>query len=287
MLIVPRSFNNVLTDALNSLVRTWRALLSTALIAFVPAGIGSLLAFQISGADEFLELIFNDPGYLEALPTEVIVELATPFLQATAIAVAIQGVASLFVYLVSHRVAGGDAAGYHITGREARRDALRRFFRAILTGIVVLVTVGGIIFIASFALIIPSVFLSILIFLALLGPALWLAGALSMWTAVVALEDRGIFASLARSLDLVRGRWWPTIGFLLLVGLLGTVAIQLIQLVAIPLSFVGSGGIGITVISLLSVAAQGVIVAGLAAVYTGWYVDLRARKEELLREQLI
>jgi hypothetical protein len=78
---------------------------------------------------------------------------------------------------------------------------------------------------------------------------------------------------------LVRGRWWPTVGFLILVGLLGSVAAQLVQLIALPI--VGAAGVGIAagLGFVVLIVAQGVVVAAIAVMITLWYFDLRARKE--------
>jgi hypothetical protein len=68
--------------------------------------------------------------------------------------------------------------------------------------------------------------------------------------------------------------------------LLGGIAIQLIQLIALPLAVVGDGGAALSIASGLGVLAQGLLVAGIAAMYTYWYIDLRARKESLSTEAL-
>jgi len=107
-----------------------------------------------------------------------------------------------------------------------------------------------------------------------------------MTTAAIAVETRGAVYSIRRSIRLVRGRWWATAGFLLLVGLLGGIAVQLIQLVALPLAVVGGGGAALTVASGLGALAQGLLIAAIAAMYTHWYVDLRARAESLSTESL-
>jgi hypothetical protein len=49
---------------------------------------------------------------------------------------------------------------------------------------------------------------------------------------------------------------------------------------------VGELGSGVSVLSALGIGAQGLIVAGIGAMYTAWYIDLRARQEELLSEDL-
>ncbi len=297
MQIVPRPFGQVLGDAMNALARTWKALMSPALWAFIPAGLAALLVFRFSDADEFLSLVFNDPGYLESLPSDVLIEMAKPFLWATLIAVGLQTLASVFVYLAAHHVIATDAAGFSTTGAEARHVALRRFGSALTAGIIVLLAVGGVVVAGLIAWTIPlalvgtpnatSVFIAAALIVALMTPAIWLGVVLSMWSSVLVVEKRGVIGSLRRSFDLVRGRWWPTFGFLALVGLLGSVAIQLIQLVAIPLSVVGDLGLGISIASLIGLVAQGFIVAAIAAMYTTWYIDLRARGGELVKDELM
>jgi hypothetical protein len=121
---------------------------------------------------------------------------------------------------------------------------------------------------------------------ALIVPGLWLAGSFSMLSAVIALEGLGPIKALQRSFRLVRGRWWPTVGFLLLVGLFGSVAAQLVQLVALPIVGAGGVGIGAGLGFVVLVVAQGVVVAAIAVMVTLWYVDLRARKEPLVSESL-
>ena len=96
----------------------------------------------------------------------------------------------------------------------------------------------------------------------------------------------GPLRAVQESLRLVRRRWWPTFGFLLLVGLLGFLAVQLIQLVAIPLVFVRDLGPGITGASMLGIATQGVIIAAGGVMLSVWYVDLRSRTEALEAEDL-
>ena len=56
-------------------------------------------------------------------------------------------------------------------------------------------------------------------FLAFIVPGIYLAVAWSVALPAVLLESIGAFPSLGRSRSLVRGRWWPTAGFLLLVWL--------------------------------------------------------------------
>jgi hypothetical protein len=121
---------------------------------------------------------------------------------------------------------------------------------------------------------------------ALVIPGLWLAGGLTMVTAVTALEEVGPIAAIRRSISLVRGRWWQTVGFVLLVGLLGSIAAQLVQLVALPVLGAGGIGIGDGLGFVVLVVVQGMVVAAIAVITTLWYLDLRSRQGPLLRSSL-
>ena len=296
MQIVPRPFGQILGDALSRLGGTWKPLASTALIVFIPVGILTLLAFQMTGAVDFLELVFNDPEALNNLPPDVFFEISQPFIRAVVIGVALQSIATLFVYLTVHHVIASDISGKPVSGSAARRHAWGRMWVGLVAGLIGFVVVGVIIGIGLAIWVVPfalvgtptatSRWVAVVLFLALVGPGIWLLISFSMMTSVIAIERTGPIRALSRSLSLVKGRWWPTLGFLLMVGLLGSVAIQLIQLVALPLSVVGDLGTGVSVVSALGIGAQGLIVAGIGAMYTAWYIDLRARQEELLNENL-
>ena len=297
MQIVPRPFGQVLSDAMNTLARVWKPLLSTALMVFVPIGLAALAVFEMTGATDFLDLVFNDPEYLASLSAEQFLDEASPFLLAVGIASIAQGLGAIYLYLVSTQIMAVDTAGYQVRGRDARRHALRRFGVALIASILVAISLTAVLALGLLIWSIPafvvgtpnstSALLAVVLFFALVGPAVWLAISMSMYTAVIAVEEVGPINAIRRSFVLVKGRRWPTLGFLLLVGLLGFVAVQLIQLVAIPLTIVGGFGAGVSLASALGIAGQGAIVAGYGAMYAAWYIDLRARSEGLAPGDLI
>lgn len=296
MEIAPRPFGVILGEAMNALARVWRPLLSTALIAFVPVGLIAVALFRITGAAEVINVLTRNPQSLESLSEEALRELLTPLLWALGATVAIQLVAAFFVYLVSHILIAADINGETITARQARGEAWSRFGVALGAGglavvtVVLLISIGLAIWFVPYALIgtpnATSFAIATILFFALVGPGVWVAVSLSMLTPVVALERHGIFGSMLRSMNLVRRRWWPTLAYLLLVGLLGTVAIQLIQVVAFPLAAVAGAADRSLVVAVVGVVAQGMIVAAVGAMYTFWYLDLRTRREPLLSEDL-
>lgn len=294
--IAPRPFGQVLGDATNGLARIWKPLVGTALMAFVPIGLLTLAVFELTGATGFLDLVFNDPNQLAGLSAEDFLEEAGPFIRAAIIALGLQALGMLFVYAAMAHLMAVDTAGYRSTGSEARRQAARRFLTLLVAGLIAALALAAVAGIGLFVWSIPAgsvgtpnvtaLFLALALLVALVGPGIWMAVSMSMFVPAAIVEPLGPFGALRRSFRLVKGRWWPTFGFLLLVGLAGFVAVQLIQLVAIPLALVGDLGPGISVASALGVAAQGVIIAGYGAMYAAWYIDLRARSETLTAEDL-
>ncbi len=282
----------MLTEALNGLARTWRPIASTALIVFVPVGLLSLLVFRWTDGVALLDVIFTNPETLETIAEDELAQLLNDFLRAAAIAGGLQALATIFVYLATHRIMTVDLVGLSLTGREARRWAASRYLRAVAAAVIALAIVAGL---GAAGILIWSIpfgsggiggFIPLVFFIACIGPAFWLAIAFSMVTAVIAVEQHGIFASLMRSLELVRARWGPTLGYLAVVGLLGMVATQLIQVIALPLASVEDPGFGISLASLTGLLAQGIIIGSIGAMWTGWYFDLRARREALSIEDL-
>jgi len=296
MVIVPRQLGQVLNDAMHGLAAVWRALLVPALVVTIPVSIATIAAFSATGGADFLDVVINNPERLQALPSEVFWELAGPFYIAVGIATLLLLVAGVFVALASHSAIAAHVGGRRLTSKELTRIALRRYLTGLGATLVVIVVIGVLLTLGTFLWLIPamavgtpntaSTLVALLLLAAVLGPGIWAGVAASMTTPAVAIEQRGVLGSIRRSMQLVRGRWWPTAGFLLLVGLLGGIAIQLIQLVALPLALIGGGGTVLSLASLLGVLAQGLLVAAIAAMSTHWYIDLRARKEELSTETL-
>lgn len=296
MVITPRPFGQVLSDAMNSLARTWKAVLVPALAVSIPVSVLTVLVFRLTGGGEFLDLIVNNPERLAGLPSEVFMELARPFYIAVGIASLLQVLAGVFVALASHRAVASQLSGVSLSGGETSRLAMRRYAVGLGSTLMIVLAVALLIGLGVTIWLVPilsvgtpnvtSLFVALILLVLLVGPGIWAGVSMSMTTSAIAIENRGVFASIRRSMRLVRGRWWPTAGFLLLVGLLGGIAIQLIQLIALPLAAVGGGSAALTVASALGVLTQGLLVAAIAAMYTHWYIDLRARRESLSTSDL-
>ena len=281
---------------MNSLARTWRALLIPALAVSIPVSIATVIVFRLTGGGEFLDTIVNNPEALQRLPRDVFWELSRPFYIAVGISTVLQLISGVFVALASHRAVASDLAGKTLTGGQVSILALRRYARGLVAVLLITLTVAVLVGLGTAMWLAPilavgtpnttSVLVALILFIVLMGPGTWAAVSVSMSTSVIAVEDTGALAAIRRSMRLVRRRWWPTLGFLLLVGLLGGIAIQLIQLIALPLAAVGGGSSALTIASALGVLTQGLLVAAISAMYTHWYVDLRSRRETVATTDL-
>jgi hypothetical protein len=267
MQITPRPFGEVISEGTTILGRVWRRFLAPAFWASILLGALTIVIVVATGAGDVLQLVLTDPEVLETYTREQLIETTLTLFQAGSISVLVQLLGTGFINLTVHSLVASEIAGEPIGPRVATSRAFGR--------LLVLVAAGFLAFVSTF-----------LGLIALIIPGLWLAGCFTMISPVIALEHVGPVAALRRSFTLVQGRWWPTIGFLLLVGLLGSVAAQLVQLIAIPILAAGGVGIGSGLGFVLIVVVQGFVIAAIAVMTTVWYIDLRARKEPLLTSNL-
>lgn len=295
MQVAPRPFGQVLGDSMNSVSRMWRRLAPPALLAFVPAGVATLFIFSQTGAIEVLDRILNNPRSLTTLPEDTLAEFFLPYYRATALATLLNMAAAAFVFVTAHRLIAADIAGARPSESLSGATLIRSiagFASWLVAGVV-----GAVLFLVGITLwMIPatavgapnatSTLIAGFLLPIVVAPALWVWVSASMATPAIALEGAGVIGGLRRSIALVRGRWWATLGYVLLVGLFGLLAILLIQLVAIPLSALGGLGLAVDLAAIVGIVAQGLIVAGIGATFTWWYVDLRARQETLVSEDL-
>ncbi len=263
MEITPRPFGEVLAEGMTLLVRVWRRLLAPAFWCFTLLGAVTIVTLVSSGANDFLQQLIRDPSSVEAMDDEQLFDELVRLGGAAMVAGLLQLLATGFLNLTAHRIVVFEMAGEAMSTRDAVSWAARRFFVLFLAALL-----------ASIAILVGLLLLVI--------PGIWLAGSFTMLSPVVALEGLGPVASLRRSMELVRGRWWPTVGFLLFVGLLGSAAAQLVQLIALPALATGGVGIGAGLAFVFLMVVQGMVIAAIAVMSTRWYVDLRARKEPLL-----
>lgn len=287
MRILPRPFGQVLNDAVAALMSNWKPLFTTSLMVFIPSSLLTVLILSQTGAMEVLVAVLNDPGYLNSLPPDEVARLVRPLVTAMVLTGLVQAIATILMYLVSHRLTIARLTGREIRPSEARTHALRRFFPALLSLAIALAVIFGAIFVglSLWSVIGDLSFAGLLVLAVALTPAVWFAVSVSMITPVTSVEPVGPARVLLRSMQLVRGRWGVTFGFLLLVALLGSVASLMIQWIT-PLTFSAGTNPVTMVIGVIGIGAQGLIMAAIGVAYTHWYLDLRARQEPVLIDQL-
>ena len=167
------------------------------------------------------------------------------------------------------RVVAGSYVDQPVTWREGVRFATRRIGPLIVLGLLTLV-------------------LTSLATLALVVPGIWAFAAWSVATPVLLLEDKQGMSALGRSWQLVRGRWWPVFGLLVVTAVVGGVVSSSISaMVSAPVDAATDADLAVDLVAALGSTLGTVLVAPFAAaVLVVVYVDLRVRREGFNRTVL-
>lgn len=295
MEIAPQKFGDTLNTWFRALGSNWKNLLLSSLVVHVPLGVVVMFVFWMTGAAEYFDILM-DPD-LDTMPTEEVLEALIPMMWTIGIWAVLQIPAAAFVYLAAARSLAGDMAGNPMPLGEVIRFAAARtltgigLFLAVLAGGLALTGVAialGWVLIASGGANFLTVFVTTVAGLTALVVLAWLGLSVSLGLPVIAMEDMGVIAALTRSFSLVQGRWWITLGYVALAGIISSAASQLVSVVLVPVFLVGVLIPEMTAMGFgLSALLQGPLLAAIAAAYVVWYVDLRARSEPLLAEQLV
>lgn len=296
MEIRARKFGDALNEWFRSLGRNWKPLLLSSLVVHVPIGVVVALVFWLFGATDAFAL-YLDPEALETMSDAEIMETLVPFLWAMGVWMILQVPGAVFVYLAAARTVAGDMAGNGFSWSEVARFAWRKTFVAaasillVILGAVVLLGVATAIgwsVISAGGATFFTVFVTATAGLTALVILVWLGVSVSFGSQVIAIEDTGPASALARSFSLVQGRWWITLGFLLVTSLIVSAASQIVSIGFVPLFLVGAVVPAVLVVAFgVSAVLQGPLLAAIAAAYSVWYVDLRAREGPLLADQLV
>jgi hypothetical protein len=296
MEIHPRRFGDSLNDWFRSLGKNWKPLLFSSLLVEIPLAVILAIVFWVTGASESFAF-YLDVEALEGMTDAEALDALAPLLWATAVWVILQVLGGVFVYLASSRTVALDISGTPPSWREVSRFAARKTGTGIATTLIVLV---GVALIAGAATLIGwvvisaggvgflTVFLTTTAALTALVVIVWLGVSVSLVAQVIAMDGAGPVAAIERSFRLVQGRWWATLGYLLLASLIASAASQLLSLLVTPLLIVGVAVPGVLAIAFaLSTVLQGPLLAAIGVAYSIWYVDLRARTRSLVPDDLL
>jgi len=160
------------------------------------------------------------------------------------------------------RAVSGSYLGERLTVGDSLRFAMSRLLPVILLS-----------FIYVLALI-PA-------FIALIIPGIWLAVAWSVCFPALLSEGVSPVAALGRSFKLVKGRWWPVFGALLVMYLLVAVISGILSAlgVATLIAAVDSEVVAAVFVTIINILSSLITLPLMAAVLTVLYFDLRVRKE--------
>lgn len=250
-------------EMVDGAIRLYRShfltLIKISALVLGPIGVIELIAVTVVGPVDMTSMLVVDP---EATPMEVL-EPLIPIYAVLGVTGVLSFLGSVLVQAASITALAQSYQGQTPDWRTSLRSGSRRFLPLIAATILLSLGSGiGLIF-----CLIPGVFL------------------FTMWTvtpAALVTEQRGPFSSLGRSFRLVRGRFWPVLGAVVLAYLLYVVVSQIIGTVTGAVTFFGAANsdqfsflpavIGNVLVSIVSAPF-------LAAMVTIIYFDLRVRKE--------
>jgi hypothetical protein len=274
----------------------WKPLLGVSLVGFVPLGIAVMVLLFVADLPGVIERL-SDPDLVELMTLGEVVETLLPLVVAAVVGIVLQVVATAFVNVAAARISACAYAGVETDWRAASRFAVERIGKAIAAGLIV--TLGVLVALAlvaglAWALIsglgtsFLTIFLTAVLVLTSLTLLIWLGVSLSLYSQSIAMSDRGAIASLLDSFDLVRLRWWVSVGFFLVTGLIASAAAQLLTLPLVPLFLLGAVAPAVlAVVYGVSAMIQGPVAAAIGVAYSVWYVDLRARRGPVESSELI
>jgi len=252
----PLGIGEILDAGIKLFLRHWRTLVLSVVGLILPVQILSALV-TASVAPEQFDLTSDETGVSEGEEAE--------FLIGQGVIAVLSGVSILLATAVCFKAVADAYLGVEPDWRRSLRFAVRRLWGLIGLGILTALAVG----LGTIALIVPGI---------------WLFVSFSVAVPALLLERIGPWKAMGRSFRLVRGRWWPTAGALLvgylLIGILGALVSGVIlvvpSLLAEDNTLVGALGavVGGTVGSALTTPYSAAVVALL-------YFDLRVRKEGL------
>ncbi|HWI30462.1 MAG TPA: hypothetical protein VNT50_03160 [Microbacterium sp.] len=239
----PLSFGTILGRSFAALRQNPKVLLGFALILQTVLYVVLILAIGGIAFASFIRLDTLQPGtedYDTVFAGSVLITVLSGFvlgLAATALSVLVQAVV---VSEVAHAVL---AEKLTLGGlwRRVKPVAWRLIGYTMLVtlGVLLLFAVlGGAILALGFAVPAVGIGLTILVVVASIPLSLWLSTKLALVPSVLVLEHGTIRSAVVRSWVLIRGRFWPALGVLVIIGfIMGVIG----QVVSVPFSLLSTG----------------------------------------------
>ena len=262
----PLGVGEIIDAAIKVVSSNARVLFTIAAMIFAPLGILQLLAYTAFGAGDIASLLDSlavEDSTLTDEQFDLFLDSAVQLLILVLVLAVLAGVGTVLAQGATVKAVADVYQGSVPEWQQSIRFGFRRFF-AIL-GAVLMVFIGS-----TFGLIFCLV------------PGVWLYISWSVTVPALVVEHLGAFEAIQRSYRLVRRRFWPVLGVVVLSVLLyGTIS-YLFSLAGSLFTFLGDGtSVGIPVAaSVISSTLSSIVVQPfIAAVLIVLYFDLRVRAE--------
>lgn len=261
----PLAVGEIIDAAIKVVSSNARVLFTIAAMIFAPLGILQLLAYTAFGVGDITTLVnsLTVDSTLTDEQLDLLLDSAVQLLILGLVLAVLAGVGTVLAQGATVKAVADVYQGSVPEWRESIRFGFRRFF-AIL-GAVLMVWIGS-----SFGLIFCLV------------PGVWLFISWSVTVPALVVEHLAPVAAIQRSYRLVKRRFWPVLGVVLLSVLLyGTVS-YLFSLAGSLFTFLGdetSVGIPVAASVISSTLSSIVVQPFIAAVLIVLYFDLRVRAE--------
>jgi hypothetical protein len=298
----PLTFGTILGRSFAALRQNPRVLLGFALCVQTAAYLIVLLGVGAVAVASFLRLDTLQPG------TDEFDTVMAGSIAITAIAGIVLGLAAGALGVIVQGVVVSEVAHAAVAEKLTLRALWQRVkpvawrlvgyaFLLTLAALLVVAVVAGAIIAIGIAALPAAVGLTILVVLAAIPVTLWITTKLLLVPAAIILEHATIREAIVRSWILIRGRFWPALGIIVVISLVfGGIA----QVISIPFSFLATGlttivaptgdpdpsaaiGLVVSVVltQVVTLLIQSVAVVVQATATAILYIDCRMRREGL------
>lgn len=275
----PLGLGEIIDTAFKIYVRHWRSLMLLVAAVVIPAGVIESLLLADALPDDLVQSL-GDPN---VVPDEETLEAAFRFLRLATAAAFVQAVAAILANAGTVRAVADVYLGNAPDWRESLGVAFRRLAAVLGTVLLIVVALAAISVAAwlliSFTALSASGRLGGLGILGMLGWLVLIVWLGVSWVAAIPtliIERVRPSEALSRSFSLVRGRWWPTFGTLLVILLIVTVISGIAtRVIGAFLPEPAGAPAGAVITIAIAIATTPFTVSALAVLY----FDLRTRKE--------
>ncbi len=258
----PMGIGEILDVAIKLYRRNAWTLIRIVLVIVVPVTIVANL-IQVSATPSNLNPQFGFSSFTSTSNNTVSGHDAVTLFVGILVALALTWVGSLVATGATFKALAGSFVGEQPEWRSSLGFAARRIHSLVWVSLL-----GG--------------FLTIVGFILLIIPGIYLGIAFTVAVPALLSENLRGSKALARSRRLVKGRWWPTLGLVILGSLLAGVVNSALVGLAVGVAAEGANAstvLGFTVSTTASILAKAITTPFTAAYVTVLYFDLRVRRE--------